>query len=294
MPRLPGFKDADCLTRYAQAYDATLASAGVPVRRHQIRTSLGSTNVVEAGAPELPPLVLLHAMSFSGSLWVRNLAALSQERRVLAVDTIGDVNLSRCERRPRGREDFMGWLTELLQELGIDRTAIAGNSFGGWLAAHFTREHPERVTHLVLISPAVVFVKFRPSFYLKTLQVPLARTPARAARFARGFVGDAAFTDPSAQLWIAQMAVGMPYFRGLMRFPPPRGPLTDAQLAAISPPVLLIEGADEPIHDPAAALARAKERIPSINAVLLPDTRHVAGLERPERVNDLILSHLSG
>ena len=293
MPRLPGFSDSDSLSRYAKAYDATLASAGVAVRTRQVPTSLGSTHVVEAGAEDKPPLVLLHAMSFSASLWVRNLAALSAHHRVVAIDTIGDVNLSRSERRPHGRDDFMGWLAEVLQAMQIGRTAIAGNSYGGWIAAHFARERPELVSHLVLISPAVVLVKFRPAFYAQTMRVPFARTPARAERFARFFVGDVTLQNASAKLWLDQVSVGMPFFRGLLRFPPPRGPFTDAELAAITAPVLLIEGEHEPIHNPVAAVTRAKERIPSVKAVLLQDTWHVAELEQPERVNELILDHIS-
>jgi pimeloyl-ACP methyl ester carboxylesterase len=56
--------------------------------------------------------------------------------------------------------------------------------------------------------------------------------------------------------------------------------------------VLAVEGEGEPLHDPAAAIARAEGRLPSVTAVRLPNASHLAGLEQPERVNELILEHL--
>ena len=97
MAHLSRFANTAARSRYEQAYNRTLETAGVDVDVHDVPTAFGSTHVVEAGSRSDPPLVLLHTMSFSSTVWVRNLAALSQQRRVLAIDTIGDVNLSRSE-----------------------------------------------------------------------------------------------------------------------------------------------------------------------------------------------------
>jgi hypothetical protein len=67
--------------RCGQAYEKTLASSGVAVKSHEVPTTFASTHVVEAGDVANPPLVLLHAMSFSASVWVRNLAASSPSTR---------------------------------------------------------------------------------------------------------------------------------------------------------------------------------------------------------------------
>ena len=135
-----------------------------------------------------PPLVLLHTMSFSSTVWVRNLAALSQPHRVLAVDTIGDVNLSRSERTVKGRDDYVEWFTEVLTALDVSRTAIAGNSYGGWLAANFALLRPELVSSVVMISPPLVFTKYRPAFYKHIMSALFVRSEPKAERFARWFV----------------------------------------------------------------------------------------------------------
>ena len=119
------------------------------------------------------------------------------------------------------------------------------------------------------------------------------RSEPKAERFARWFVTDATLSDESARLWLDQFSVGMPFFRGMNSFPRPK-PFTDDERRAITAPVLLIEGENEPMHDPKASIARATELLPSVTTVLLPDTKHVAELEQPERVNQLILDHVAG
>src|SRR6476619_4354739 len=134
MARLASFSTPEARMRYEQAYNATLAAAGVVVQEHDVRTGFGTTHVVEAGDASRPPLVLLHTMSFSSTVWVRNLPTLSQAHRVLAIDTIGDVNLSLSERTVKGRDDYVEWFADVLTALDVSKTAIAGNSYGGWLA----------------------------------------------------------------------------------------------------------------------------------------------------------------
>jgi pimeloyl-ACP methyl ester carboxylesterase len=100
------------------------------------------------------------------------------------------------------------------------------------------------------------------------------------------------FDDEAARLWLDQFSIGMPNFRGMGSFPRPRA-FTDAELRSITAPVLLIEGEHEPMHDPNASIERAKRLVPSISTELLSDTKHVAELEHPEPVNQLILDHLA-
>jgi pimeloyl-ACP methyl ester carboxylesterase len=293
MARLSRFANSAARSRYEQAYNRTLETAGVHLDAHDVPTAFGSTHVIEAGSRSEPPLVLLHTMSFSSTVWVRNLAALSERRRVLAIDTIGDVNLSRSEVKIGGRDDYIEWFVEVLAAFGISRTAIAGNSYGGWLAANFALLRPELVSRVILISPPLVFTKYRPGFYAHLLRAPVVRSESGAKRFARWFVTDETFDDDGARLWLDQFSVGMPFFRGMNGFPRPRGPFTGDELRSLAAPVLLIEGEDEPMHDPRASIERATRFLPSVATSLLPDTKHVAELEHPASVNQLILSHLA-
>jgi len=293
MARVSGFVDADARARYEQAYDRTLAAAGVALRAHDVPTRFGITHVVDAGDETSAPLVLLHTMAFSATIWVRNLAALSQQYRVLAVDTIGDVNLSRSERTIGGRGDYVEWFSDVLAAFDLSAVRIAGNSYGGWLAANFALLRPELVSRVVMISPPLVFTKYRPAFYAHIFRAPFVRSEPKAKRFGQWFITDKTFVDEAARLWLDQFSVGMPYFRGMNGFPRPKA-FTDDEARSITAPVLLIEGEDEPIHDPRIAIERAETLLPSVTTTLVPGTKHVAQLENPELVNRLILDHLSG
>jgi pimeloyl-ACP methyl ester carboxylesterase len=44
-------------------------------------------------------------------------------------------------------------LADLMDQLGIDRASLIGNSLGGRIAWNFAALHPDRVTRLVLVSP---------------------------------------------------------------------------------------------------------------------------------------------
>ena len=46
------------------------------------------------------------------------------------------------------------------------------------------------------------------------------------------------------------------------------------------------------MHDPRAAIARATTLVADVRTELLPGTKHLAELEQPERVNDLVLTFL--
>jgi pimeloyl-ACP methyl ester carboxylesterase len=49
----------------------------------------------------------------------------------------------------------------VLDGLGIERTHIIGNSFGGFLAINFALQYPALVHRLVLLAPAGI-LSFRP------------------------------------------------------------------------------------------------------------------------------------
>ena len=61
----------------------------------------------------------------------------------------------------------------MLDELGIERASFAGNSMGGRVAIELGIAYPERVDKLVLLAPALAWLKERPWKWL--LQVPVAR-----------------------------------------------------------------------------------------------------------------------
>jgi pimeloyl-ACP methyl ester carboxylesterase len=289
--RLAGFKTEGSRERYTRAYNRTLDAAGVDVHQHDVPTRFGATHVLEVGKTTSPPLVLLHTMSFSSTVWARNLAEFSVDRRVLAIDTIGDINLSRSSRKVAGRNDYVEWFTDVLASFGIATAAIVGNSYGGWLGANFSLLRPDLVSSLVLISPPLVFAKYKAAFWAHLFSAAFVRSEKSAERFARWFATNSTFADPVARSWLEQFSIGMPFFAGMNSFPRPAA-FSDDELRSIARPILVIEGEQEPMHDPQASILRAREMLSDVRTELIPGTKHLAELEQPDRVNDLVLTFL--
>ncbi len=154
---LPVFDSAQGRTEIERAYQAVLDQWPVPYVQRHLPTRFGVTHVIESGPPKAPAIVLLHAYFATAAAWYRTVGALSRDHRVVAIDVIGDANLSRPVRPITSLDEYDRWFVEVLDGLGVTTLSLAGNSFGGFLATHFAIEMPERVTKLVLIGPASTF-----------------------------------------------------------------------------------------------------------------------------------------
>jgi proline-specific peptidase len=66
----------------------------------------------------------------------------------------------RCNGRSTGEQETMTWdnLTadadSLREELGFDRWAVLGHSFGGYVALEYALRYPDRLSHLILLDSA--------------------------------------------------------------------------------------------------------------------------------------------
>ena len=108
---------------------------------------------VKPAQPNGKAVVLFHGKNFGADYWENSLRALSaQGYRVIAPDQIGFGKSS----KPEIRYTF-AMLVEnnvrLLDHLKLDRVAVVANSMGGMLGVHFARQHPQRVSALVLENP---------------------------------------------------------------------------------------------------------------------------------------------
>jgi len=109
-----------------------------------------------AGREGRDPVVMLHGggPGASGmSNFGRNLPVLAQRFRTLVVDQPG---FGKSD-KPAVEGNYFTFaaaaLAGLLDELGIDRVHLVGNSLGGGTAVRFALRYPERAGRLVLMGP---------------------------------------------------------------------------------------------------------------------------------------------
>ena len=96
-------------------------------------------------------LLLIHGMAGSSATWRAVIPELAKRYRVVAPDLLGHGESA----KPRGDYSlgaFAAWLRDLLDELGISRATVIGQSLGGGVAMQFTYQHRDYCQRLVLIS----------------------------------------------------------------------------------------------------------------------------------------------
>lgn len=136
------------------SYDELVKQWGVEVEETDISTSFGSTHVIQAGSPELPPLLLFHGVGDNSALmWVYNARELAQHFHLIAVDTIGGAGKSLPnDRYWRQGMDHKLWFVELLDGLGLDQAYAAGVSMGSFLAQKLLVSWPGRMKGIVAMA----------------------------------------------------------------------------------------------------------------------------------------------
>jgi len=133
----------------ARSHQAMTGAFTVPVEGAVL---CGETRAGATGGAK-SPLVLVHGMAGERHDWDRLCNALPSSLATLRYDLRGfGASVTQQDTGFSHAEDLLA----LFDALGIDRAPLAGLSMGGGIALNFALNHPERVSRLVLISPAMI------------------------------------------------------------------------------------------------------------------------------------------
>jgi pimeloyl-ACP methyl ester carboxylesterase len=241
----------------------------------------------DTGSRDAPAVILLHGFGSSLDTWEPWAQALSARYRVIRIDLPG-FGLTGPD--PTG--DYtdtraMKILADLMDQLGVDRASLIGNSLGGRIVWNFAALNPERVTRIVLVSPDGFA---SPGFeYDKAPKVPLMM---RALPYVapRGLLRDslaAAYARPEAL-----SETTLTRYRDMMLAPGVRPAILSRMgqvilhdpapiLARIRAPTLLLWGEKDGMI-PISNAADYLRDIPNATLVRLPNLGHVPFEEDPE------------
>jgi len=295
MPNLPSaFKNPQGEARFMAAYEAGLRLWTIPYEDVDIPSRFGSTHLVACGPKDAPPLVLLHSALANLTAWAYNIADLSADYRVYALDIMGQPNKSIPDQPISSREDFVEWLTMILNALKIERAHMAGVSYGGWLTLNYAVCAPERLNKIVLLSPAGGFMSIVPQFYLRGMLMMLPPRRLWVNMFVRWTMYRENLQESNTRRMfdclVEQMYMGLRYFRMQTGVSPTI--YQDDELRGVTSSALLLIGQQEVIYDPVAALERARRLMPIIQAELIARASHDMVFSRAKTVNQRILDFL--
>jgi pimeloyl-ACP methyl ester carboxylesterase len=263
---------AELEARYLDASTAYIEVAGTLLRAR------------DTGSKSAP---LMHGFGSSLETWEPWACSLSDRYRVVLFDFPGS-GLSEPDRTgDYGDARSLNLVKGLMQQMGIQRAALIGNSMGGRIAWKFAAAYPSLVSKLVLISPdgfaSPGFEYGRPPKIPAMLQLmkyflpkPILRANLRAAYADPARLSDAQL-DRYYDLLLA------PGNRRAMLARMQQTLLDDPRpiLQHIQTPTLLLWGeADHMI--PSSNSADYMRALPHAELVLFPDLGHVPQEEAPE------------
>jgi 3-oxoadipate enol-lactonase len=242
------------------------------------------------GPSDGPVLLLGGSLGTTLEMWDGQLP-LAEQLRIVRFDHRGHGG-SPAPAGPYTIADLAGDVLELMDGLGHARASYAGLSLGGmvgmWLAAHA----PERVERLVVICTAA--------------HMPNADAYAERAVTIRAQGSIESIADGVLRLWMTPgFAAAHPDLRSALRA---MLTATDAegyagcceaiagfdareQLHRLAAPTLVISGAED-AATPVGLQEQIADAIPGAQHEVVASAAHLAAVEQPERINQLIGEHL--
>jgi len=151
--RMNLYKSAEGFQAIMNWYNDVVAEIDIEVESKYIETSFGRTHMLACGPEDAPPMFLLPGIAGCAPLWRRQFPDFAKSHRVYALDIIGQPGKSDTNVVSFLNTDFVDWLIEVQDQLGIRKADYVGNSVGGSLCMQMAIHAPERVSSIVLLAP---------------------------------------------------------------------------------------------------------------------------------------------
>jgi pimeloyl-ACP methyl ester carboxylesterase len=243
----------------------------------QVRLFVAPCSGEPADEPLRLPLLLIHGLGCSGETWEPTLQEM--RRRDLTCSTIAPdmPGYGRSKGPPHevlGMEDLGDWLVRLLDQRGIERAHLAGNSMGCQVALGMARRHAERVGGIVLQGPTT-----------GTRIVP-------AWRYVLGLMADTIYENPLYSLRLLKMYTQMgPYrYAKTVKKMLDNDPFTG--IDRVKAPCLVIRGGNDAIVSDEVA-RRLAASLPDAVYLPLDSAAHAIEYNNPAEFVDAMLTFLT-
>lgn len=234
--------------------------------------------LLEAGTGA--PVLLIHGVGMRAEAWGPQIAALSADYRVIAVDMPGH---GESDLLPDDAQlpDYVAWAARVIRALALGPVAVAGHSMGALITAGLAVEHPDLVSRAAILN----------GVHRRSAEARAA-VLARAAEIA---TGHAEIEAPLAR-WFATTEVSVrEQVAGWLRAVPHAGYAAAYQafaegdriyadrLGKIICPLLVITADGDKNSTPDMARAMAA-MAPFGRVIIIPGHRHMVNLTAPDIV----------
>ncbi|RSK38638.1 alpha/beta fold hydrolase [Mangrovimonas spongiae] len=274
---------------YYNSYDKSLALWEVDYEEVYIPTTYGIAHVIISGSSFNEPLVLLHGMEASSTMWYPNAKALSKNYQLFAIDLLFEPGKSKKQKELDNIDLLFQWYEEVLQQLNLKKFHLAGASRGGWIATNLAIRNPSTIKSLTLLSPAQTFIWIPPSQDILT-NIINAFSSDRA-KMRRALKTMTVNIDNINEVYLNQ------YFLGKAleidnQFVSAMQPFSKEELNKLSMPVLILVG-DQDIINNEKSISYALENIPNAEGEIISPSGHFVSIDKKEVVNNKMKAFLN-
>jgi len=296
-PTFHPFRSQKAKERYLQHYEMRARSWPVASELLTIDTSFGQTFVRVSGPINAKPLVLLPSSAATSLFWKPNIAALSKNFRVYAIDNIYDFGRSVYMRPIRGVADMMSWLDGLFAALGLENNInLMGLSHGAWLTVQYALHAQDRLAAIVLCAPPATLYPLpgKWAWYGIMSLIPHRYFMMKLTRWM--FPDLTHKGDDASKIIVRDLVedafIGLRCFK--LKMPVAPTILSDEELGRIKMPALFLVGENEVIYPAQKAIQRLNTIAPAIKTKIIPNAGHDLTIVQAEMVNELVLEFLGG
>jgi pimeloyl-ACP methyl ester carboxylesterase len=237
------------------------------------------------------PIVLLHGTAASLHTWEGWVDVLKNRRRVIRFDLLGFGLTGPSPDENYGIENYVRFITAMLDKLGVRHCVLVGNSFGGYVAWATALPLPDRVDKLILVDAGgYAFAASSPPLGFRIAQLPvlnrlfestLPRSLVESS--VRAVYGDPSKVTPELVDRYYEIALREGNRRALaQRFAQARPGELAARVPELKLPTLILWGGRDQLIPPEAA-ARFHRDISGSLLVMFDDLGHVPHEEDPAR-----------
>lgn len=250
------------------------------------------------------PVLLLHGLGGTKISWAPLLGPLAERHQVLVPDLPGhgESEKPRVEYSPRFYAQVVGGL---LDELGIERAVVLGNSMGGRIALELALRSPKRVAALGLLDPALPGQRWRSVVaFTRLLPMEIGAVPFPIRERWMKVMVQRLFANPE-RLGPDAVDLATKEFMRVFGDPRARMAFLSSLRALVTEPrdafwsamrrveqrTLVVVGEDDRLV-PSRLGVRLAETLPNADLLLLPNVGHVPQFEATAEILEPIMAFL--
>jgi len=235
-----------------------------------------------------PLAVFIHGYPHDHTLWLDQLAGLSDLRRVVAVDLPGYGMSERVTGHPLTMDALADAVAGFIEALGFDQADVVGLSMGGYVALALWESHPTMIRSLVLANTkaGADSEEGRAGREAQAQAVVAEGRSPLAAELVGALLAPAHDLTAAARLRTMVESAPVETIVASLRGMAARPDRTEL-LAAIGVPTLVISGEEDALippldsHEMASAIADSE-------FLVIPGAGHLSPIERPDAFTEAV------